>query len=228
MKIVKHLFNLFYPSTCICCEQNLLDQEKIICIECRADLPFAENGDFISNPLTLIFEGRVLIEKGASFLYYHPSGKVKKLIHELKYKNNQEVGVFLGRWFGERLLQSSTFNDLDYIIPVPLHIKKQQKRGYNQLTKFGKSLSSELHIKYLENILIRNSTTKTQTFKNRVERFKNLMTNFSITDTTFLKNKHVLLIDDVVTTGATLEACCRELLKTENIKISIATIALTE
>ena len=228
MKIVKHLFNLFYPSTCICCEQNLLDQEKIICIECRADLPFAENGDFISNPLTLIFEGRVLIEKGASFLYYHPSGKVKKLIHELKYKNNQEVGVFLGRWFGERLLQSSTFNDLDYIIPVPLHIKKQQKRGYNQLTKFGKSLSTVLHTKYLENVLTRSSTSKTQTFKNRVERFKNLMTNFSITDTTFLKNKHVLLIDDVVTTGATLEACCKELLKTENIKISIATIALTE
>ena len=228
MKIVKHLFNLFYPSTCICCEQNLLDQEKIICIECRADLPFAENGDFISNPLTLIFEGRVLIEKGASFLYYHPSGKVKKLIHELKYKNNQEVGEFLGKWFGERLLKSTKFKDIDFILPVPLHIKKQQKRGYNQLTKFGKSLSTVLHTKYLENVLIRSSTSKTQTFKNRVERFKNLMTNFSITDTTFLKNKHVLLIDDVVTTGATLEACCRELLKTENIKISIATIALTE
>ena len=228
MKIVKHLFNLFYPSTCICCEQILLDQEKIICIECRTDLPFVENGDFRSNQLTLIFEGRVLIEKGASFLYYHPSGKVKKLIHELKYKNNQEVGVFLGRWYGERLLQSSAFNDLDYIIPVPLHIKKQQKRCYNQLTKFGESLSTVLHIKYLENVLIRNSTTKTQTFKNRVERFKNLMTNFSITDTTFLKNKHVLLIDDVVTTGATLEACCKQLLKAENIKISIVTIALTE
>jgi len=207
MKIVKHLFNLFYPSTCICCEQNLLDQEKIICIECRADLPFAENGDFISNPLTLIFEGRVLIEKGASFLYYHPSGKVKKLIHELKYKNNQEVGEFLGKWFGERLLKSTKFKDIDFILPVPLHIKKQQKRGYNQLTKFGDSLSTVLHTKYLENVLIRSSTSKTQTFKNRVERFKNLMTNFSITDTTFLKNKHVLLIDDVVTTGATLEAC---------------------
>ena len=228
MKIVKHLFNLFYPSTCICCEQNLLDQEKIICIECRADLPFAENGDFISNPLTLIFEGRVLIEKGASFLYYHPSGKVKKLIHELKYKNNQEVGEFLGKWFGERLLKSTKFKDIDFILPVPLHIKKEQKRGYNQLTKFGDSLSTVLHTKYLENVLIRSSTSKTQTFKNRVERFKNLMTNFSITDTTFLKNKHVLLIDDVVTTGATLEACCKELLKTENIKISIATIALTE
>ena len=95
MKIVKHLFNLFYPSTCICCEQNLLDQEKIICIECRADLPFVENGDFISNQLTLIFEGRVLIEKGASFLYYHPSGKVKKLIHELKYNGNENIGTFL-------------------------------------------------------------------------------------------------------------------------------------
>jgi len=228
MKIFQHLFNLFYPSTCTCCEQNLLDQENIVCIECRADLPFVENGDFITNQLTLTFEGRVLIEKGASFLYYHPSGKTKKLIHELKYKNNQEVGLFLGRWFGERLLQSSKFMELDYILPVPLNIKKQQKRGYNQLTKFGESLSTILNTKYLENVLIRSSTTKTQTFKNRVERFKNLMTNFSITNTALLENKHILLIDDVVTTGATLEACCKELLKAENIKISIATIALTE
>ena len=228
MKIVKHLFNLFYPSTCICCEQILFDQEKIICIECRADLPFVENGDFRSNQLTLIFEGRVLIEKGASFLYYHHSGKVKKLIHELKYKNNQEVGEFLGKWFGERLLKSTKFKDIDFIIPVPLHIKKQQKQGYNQLTKFGDSLSTVLHTKYLENVLIRSSTSKTQTFKNRIERFENLMTNFSITDTALLKNKHILLIDYVVTTGATLEACCKELLGTENIRISIATIALTE
>ena len=96
------------------------------------------------------------------------------------------------------------------------------------MTKFGDSLSTVLHTKYLENVLIRSSTSKTQTFKNRMERFENLMTNFSITDTALLKNKHILLIDDVVTTGATLEACCKELLKTENIRISIATIALTE
>ena len=96
------------------------------------------------------------------------------------------------------------------------------------MTKFGDSLSTVLHTKYLENVLIRSSTSKTQTFKNRMERFENLMTNFSITDTALLKNKHILLIDDVVTTGATLEACCKELLKTKNIKISIATIALTE
>ena len=228
MKIVQHLFNLFYPSTCICCEQNLLDQEKIICIECRADLPFVENGDFRSNQLTLIFEGRVLIEKGASFLYYHPVGKVKKLIHQLKYKNNESVGEFLGDWFGLKLLETAKFNDIDYIIPVPLHEKKLRQRGYNQLTKFGESLSTILNIEYLEDVLIRSSASKTQTFKNRVERFKNLMTNFSIVDTELIKNKHVLLIDDVVTTGATLEACCKQLLKAENIKISIVTIALTE
>ena len=111
---------------------------------------------------------------------------------------------------------------------MPLHKKKLRKRGYNQLTKFGKSLSTILNIEYLEDVLIRNSDTKTQTFKNRVERFKNLMNNFSIRDTVLLKNKHVLLIDDVVTTGATLEACCKQLIKAESIKISIVTIALTE
>ena len=228
MKIVKHLFNLFYPSTCICCEQILLDQEKIICIECRLDLPFIDNGDVTNNLLAQTLEGRVLIEKGASFLYYHPVGKVKKLIHQLKYKNNESVGEFLGDWFGLKLLETAKFNDIDYIIPVPLHKKKLRQRGYNQLTKFGERLSTILDIEYLEDVLIRSSASKTQTFKNRVERFKNLMTNFSIVDTELIKNKHVLLIDDVVTTGATLEACCKQLLKAKNIKISIVTIALTE
>lgn len=228
MKGLQDLFNLFYPSVCLCCEQYLLDQEKIICIECRLDLPFIDNGDSTSNLLTQTLEGRVLLEKGASFLYYHPVGKVKKLIHQLKYKNNESVGVFLGEWFGQKLLETGKFSEIDYIIPVPLHEKKLRQRGYNQLTKFGESLSTILNIEYLEDVLIRSSATKTQTFKNRVERFKNLMTNFSITGTILLKNKHVLLIDDVVTTGATLEACYKQLLKAENIKISIVTIALTE
>ena len=228
MKSLKNIFNLFYPSICICCDQHLLDQEKTMCIECRYDLPFIDNGDFTTNLLSQTLDGRVLIEKGASFLYYHPEGKVKKILHQLKYKNNQDVGTFLGKWFGQKLLKSSLFGEIDYIIPVPLHKKKLRKRGYNQLTKFGKSLSTILNIEYLEDVLIRNSDTKTQTFKNRVERFKNLMNNFSIRDTVLLKNKHVLLIDDVVTTGATLEACCKQLIKAENIKISIVTIALTE
>lgn len=228
MKGLQNLFNLFYPNVCVCCDQYLLDQEKIICIECRLDLPFINNSDISSNPLTQTLEGRVFLEKGVSFLYYHPEGKVKKLIHQLKYKNNQKVGIFLGEWFGQKLLKTTKFSDIDFIIPVPLHKNKLKLRGYNQLTKFGKSLSSILKIEYLEGVLIRNAMTKTQTFKKRVDRFKSLTNNFTITNTDILINKHVLLIDDVVTTGATLEACCNELLKVEGVKISIVTIALTE
>ena len=138
------------------------------------------------------------------------------------------MNVFLGEWFGQQLLETNSFSNIDFIIPVPLHKDKFRLRGYNQLTTFGKSLSSILNIEYLEGVLIRNTAAKTQTFKKRVERFKSLMNNFSIKNTVALKDKHVLLIDDVVTTGATLETCCIELLKVENLKISVVTIALTE
>jgi len=228
MKGLQHLFNLFYPDTCVCCDQYLLDQEKIICIECRLDLPFIETGNSTYNPLLETLKGKVIVEEGTSFLYYHPVGKVKKLIHQLKYKNNQKVGVFLGEWLGLKLLETKAYNNIDYIIPVPLHKDKLRLRGYNQLTKFGETLSSILNIEYLEGILIRNTMAKTQTLKKRLDRFKSLVNNFSLISADLLKNKHVLLIDDVVTTGATLEACCNELLKVEGMKISIVTIALTE
>ena len=228
MKGLQHLFNLFYPDTCVCCDQYLLDQEKIICIECRLDLPFIETGNSTYNPLLETLKGKVIVEEGTSFLYYHPTGKVKKLIHQLKYKNNQKVGVFLGEWLGLKLLETKAYNNIDYIIPVPLHKDKLRLRGYNQLTKFGETLSSILNIEYLEGILIRNTMAKTQTLKKRLDRFKSLVNNFSLISADLLKNKHVLLIDDVVTTGATLEACCNELLKVEGMKISIVTIALTE
>lgn len=228
MKGLQHLFNLFYPDTCVCCDQYLLDQEKIICIECRLDLPFIETGNSTYNPLLETLKGKVFVEEGTSFLYYYPEGKVKKLIHQLKYKNNQKVGIFLGEWLGLKLLETKAYNSIDYIIPVPLHKDKLRLRGYNQLTKFGETLSSILNIEYLEGVLIRNTMAKTQTLKKRLDRFKSLVNNFSIINADLLKNKHVLLIDDVVTTGATLEACCNELLKVEGMKISIVTIALTE
>lgn len=228
MKGLQHLFNLFYPDTCVCCDQYLLDQEKIICIECRLDLPFIETGNSTYNPLLETLKGKVFVEEGTSFLYYHPEGKVKKLIHQLKYKNNQKVGIFLGEWLGQKLLETKAYNSIDYIIPVPLHKDKLRLRGYNQLTKFGETLSSILNIEYLEGVLIRNTMAKTQTLKKRLDRFKSLVNNFSLINANLLKNKHVLLIDDVVTTGATLEACCNELLKVEGMKISIVTIALTE
>jgi ComF family protein len=228
MQFLKDIFHLFYPNLCVVCENRLTTSEKNMCTYCRHDLPIICYNDFEKNQVSQIFYGRIPIEKAAAFLLYQKEGKTKNIIHALKYHGNQEVGIFLGNWFGHSLKEKNFFKDIDYIIPVPLHQNKKKKRGYNQLTKFGKTLSTNSNVMYLENILIRTSAAKTQTFKTRFERFKNTNTKFQLTDNTFLSKKHILLIDDVITTGATLESCCKELLKTENIKISIATMAFTE
>lgn len=228
MKCFYTVLHLFFPKICITCNTQLLTYEKLICTQCRHDLPIICYKNFKDNKIKNAFLGRIPIEKAISFLFYRREGKTKKLIHSLKYKGNQEVGSFIGDWFGSILKESNEFNDINHIIPVPLHRKKLKKRGYNQLTTFGQSLSKQLHSNYTPNLLIRTSVSKTQTFKQRFERFSNNETKFNLVDIAVFMNKHVLLIDDVITTGATLEACCNELLKTKNIKISIVTMAYTE
>src|SRR5690606_635529 len=137
------------------------------------------------------FSGKIPIEMAISFLYYTKGGKTTKLIHELKYKGNQQIGSFIGTWFGHLLNESDKFKQIDFIIPVPLHPKKLKKRGYNQLTTFGESLAEQLNRTYKPKILIRTSSTKTQTLKERFERFSNVDTKFHITDINLFKNKHV-------------------------------------
>lgn len=228
MNLLKELFYLFYPRACITCQNTLVSNEILICLNCRHDLPIICYNNFEKNDISKLFKGKIPIYKAASFLSFTKVGKTKKIIHHLKYKGRQEIGTFIGDWFGKILWDSKQFNEIDYIIPVPLHRKRLRERGYNQLTTFGESLSEQLNIKYLENILIRTGATKTQTFKKRIERFKNTDTKFVLLNNQIFENKHVLLIDDVVTTGATLEACCKELLKTKGIKISIVTMAITQ
>lgn len=228
MNYLKDVLHLFFPKICITCESKLLQSEKIICTLCRHDLPMICYKDYKDNKITKAFYGRIPIEKATSFLFYRKDGKTKDLIHHLKYKGNQEIGTFIGDWFGQILVNSNEFNTIDCIIPVPLHPKKQKQRGYNQLTTFGLSLSKQLKKPYIKDVLIRTSATKTQTFKQRFERFNNNGTKFSVPDKSILTNKHILLIDDVITTGATLESCCKELLTSEKIKISIVTMAYTE
>ncbi len=228
MKSLKNLLNIFYPNTCVCCDGQLLDQEYFVCLECRLDLPYINNNDCKENSISTVFNGRVPIVKAASFLSYTQTGKAKKIIHQLKYKGNQKIGHFIGKWFGEKLLNTGEFDTIDCIIPVPLHPKKLRQRGYNQLTTFGKSLETVLEIPYCDTVLKRVSSSKTQTLKKRLERFTNQDSKFTIENETLIQNKHVLLIDDVITTGATLEACCNELLKVAGVKISIVSIALTE
>lgn len=228
MKYLKNVLHLFFPKICITCHTELLIFEKIICTSCRHDLPIICYSNFKKNKISNAFLGKIPIYKAISFLYYRKDSKTKLLLHQLKYKGNQSIGTFIGIWFGNLLKESNEFNDIEYIIPVPLHKKKLKKRGYNQLTKFGIELSKQLNTKYLPDVLIRINASKTQTYKQRFERFKNNDAKFYLTDIKLFANKHIVIIDDVITTGATLEACCLELLKTENIKISIITIAYTE
>jgi ComF family protein len=227
MNYLKDVFQLFFPKICVTCDAELYLNERLICTLCRHDLPVIQNFDFKKNKIFTSFYGRIPIEFAGSFLYYSKVGKTKTLVQHLKYKNNQEIGAFVGNWFGEILKESKQFTTIDYIVPVPLHRKKLKKRGYNQLTTFGLSLAQQLKTKYNSDMLIQTSATKTQTDKQRFERFNTSETPFSLTNSSFFENKHILLIDDVITTGATLASCCHELLKTNGIKISIVTIAYT-
>lgn len=228
MHFLKDFFNLFYPKLCANCENQLTQNEIVVCTFCRHDLPLTDFTNYTENKVTQTFYGRISIEKATSLLFFRKKGITKNLIHQLKYKGNEGVGVFFGDWLGEILKENNQFSDVDFILPVPLHHKKIKERGYNQVTKFGERLSFHLKIPFIENVLIRTSTSKTQTFKARLERFKNLDTKFLLNNTSTFINKHILLIDDVITTGATLEACVKELQKTKGIKVSLLTMAYTE
>ena len=225
---IRNLFGLFYPKICATCTKVLLNYEEILCFSCSVDLPITNFTKIKENKAEKSFYGRVPIMAVTSLLYFNKRGKVQKLIHQLKYKNQQQIGQFLGDWLGEEIIESKRFENIDCIIPVPLHPKKLKKRGYNQVITFGESLSKKLKIPLIENKLIRISKSYTQTFKNRFDRWKSVEEIFELSDKDFFENKHILLIDDVITTGATLEACCLQLMQTKNIKISIATMVITE
>ncbi len=228
MQYLKDIFYLFYPNLCVNCSISLLQNENYLCTNCCNELPIIDENEHVNVTLLSNFYGKVLIKDMRSFVYYQKHGITQKMIHQLKYKNQPEIGMFIGNWFGEKLKESGVFNDVDYIVPVPLHRKKLKTRGYNQLTKFGETLSTILNIEYKPDILVKSSIAKTQTFKQRFERFSDNKTIFNLTDIELFENKRILLIDDVITTGATLVACSKELLKTKNITISIATMAYTK
>ena len=228
MQYLKDIFYLFYPNLCVNCCVTLLQNEQYLCTLCNNQLPIINDNEYVNNTLLTPFYGKVSVKHVRSFIYYQKKGISQKIIHEIKYKNQPELGIFIANWFGEYLKKSGVFSEIDYIVPVPLHKKKRQKRGYNQLTMFGQRLSEILNIEYKPAVLVKTSITKTQTFKHRFERFLDVKTTFELIDVEIFKNKHILLIDDVITTGATLVACSKELLKVKNITISIATMAYTK
>ncbi|MAD96425.1 MAG: amidophosphoribosyltransferase [Flavobacteriaceae bacterium] len=225
---IEKILHLFYPELCIGCEHQLLDGEKHLCLACQHDLPIIHLTDFKSNPITNTFYGRIPVALGFSLLYFRREGVVKQLIHQLKYKGNESIGTWFGTWIGHLLKDDNQFSQIDCIVPVPLHAKKMKQRGHNQVSKFSKALSTVLQTPISEDALVRISSTKTQTFKARFERFSNMHTKFALKNGTPFRNQHVLIVDDVLTTGATLEACAKEFLKIEGCQVSVLTMAYTE
>jgi ComF family protein len=222
----KDFLNLFYPHLCIACHDEVSSNEEILCLKCTLKLPKTNFHLHKENPFTDRFWGRLTLENGAALYHFVKGGKTQHLIHNLKYKGRKDIGSKLGRWYGQQLKNSPHFNDIQLIIPVPLHPRRERKRGYNQSYHFAKGLSESMNIRVDTSALIRKEFTITQTEKSRIERFENVIKAFEIRHPKRLKNKHILLVDDVVTTGATLEACGVKLQQMEGVQLSMATIAI--
>lgn len=216
---------LVYPELCVSCGKPLYRGVKCFCAGCRIRLPKTDFHLNKENPVVKHFWGKVKIESAASYFLFTKGEKVQHVIHQLKYGKRTDIGVFLGEIYGYDLMKSNPFSEVDIIIPVPLHPKKLRKRGYNQSACFAEGLSRSMKVGFDTESLIRNTATQTQTRKHRFERFENVDGVFSIAKKENISGKHILLVDDVVTTGSTLVACAEVLLEQPGTRVSIATIA---
>lgn len=224
--MLKPIVDLLFPKVCHACLNLLQDNEDTICVDCRHDLPVTNFHFDDDDTVKKVLYGRANIENGTALFRFEKKGLVQQLVHGLKYKGYETIGFSLGNWLGGELKNLENYKSIDLVIPVPLHKKKLKKRGYNQVAKFGQQIAEALGADYLDDVLIKVTTTQSQTIKNRLARWNNTNELFTINNTALIQNKHILLVDDIITTGATLEACISVLNKAKNIKISIAVIAI--
>lgn len=223
--VISDFLSLFYPNLCVICGENLLRNEHQICLSCLNKIPRTGYHLQKDNPVEKRFWGKVTFFRATAFFYFQKGSRFQKLLHELKYRDNKEIGEIMGRYAAAELLESIDFNSVDIIIPIPLHPKKYAKRGYNQSEWIGKGLSAVLNKPQDTHSMIRVIENTTQTKKSVFERYENTEGIFELTDSLHLENKHILLVDDVLTTGSTIEAAINTLLQVRNIKISIFTLA---
>lgn len=224
--MLSYLLDLLYPPLCLGCHEKLLHKGRSICLTCERKVKPTNFHLLSENPVKERFWGRVEIERATSAYTFVKGELLQHLIHQLKYDHRPEIGIELGRLYGSMLVEEPFWKTIDYIIPVPLHPKKQHKRGYNQAGKWADGLAQSLDVLSTERYLIRTNFTETQTKKSRMERFANVEHAFAVEHGNEIKGKHLLLVDDVLTTGATLEACALKLLEIENVRVSVACIAL--
>jgi ComF family protein len=218
-------FHLLYPHICIGCGSDVIDRDNFICLQCLHDLPHTNYAMHANNPLEKEFWGRIAFTSAMSEFYFSKESVIQNIVHEIKYRGNKNAGHYFGKRIGESLLNSNRFN-IDVIIPLPLFEKKEKIRGFNQSEILCNGIAEIINKPVIINNVIRKIFTETQTKKHRTERWKNVENTFHVTDPKVLEGKHILLVDDVVTTGATLESCGAEILKIKNTLLSIATLAM--
>lgn len=225
-EIKSSLLHLFFPHTCAGCGNDNLSLESALCLKCMYSLPETDFEKHPNNPVEKIFRGRLPVVSAAARFYFTKESLMQRLMHEFKYKGHKELGLQLGLLMGEQLRRSGRFASIDALIPLPLFPAKEKKRGYNQAAILCYGIQRSLQIPVWDHVITRTRHTDTQTKKGRMERWLNIEGKFLLRRPDMVSNKHILLVDDVITTGATLESCGAEMLKTENTRVSIATLCI--
>ena len=225
-EIKDSFFHLVFPHVCDGCGSDILNEESHLCFSCLTALPETDFHMHGNNPVEKIFRGRLPLVNATAQYYFTKESLMQQLMHQFKYKGNKELGLQLGRLMGMALKKTNRFSTIDALVPLPLFPSKEKKRGYNQATILCEGIAGAISLPVLKDVIIRPQHTDTQTKKGRIERWRNIEGKFELIKPGGIINKHLLLVDDVVTTGATLEACGIELLKAENVSLSIATLCI--
>ncbi len=227
LRILTDFIRLFYPNLCMVCHNDLAEGESVICTSCLYHIPRTKYWLDSENAVAKIFWGRAFVQNACSFFFFAKGSNYRKLLHHLKYNGKKEVGYILGKEFGNELKRVDAYKDIDFIVPVPLHPKRFKQRGYNQAEEIAKGLQESMGISLSTKNLIRSGYTETQTRKTRTQRVDNVSKAFCLENSNDFKGKHILIVDDIVTTGATLEECAATVLQAEDAKVSIVTLAYT-
>lgn len=223
--MIHDFISLVFPALCAACGDGLIKGEEDICTRCLFELPKTNYHLNDDNPVARLLWGRVNVIKAASYYQFAKGGKVSEMIHRLKYKGQKNIGITIGKQFAYELMEIGWLNEIDAIIPVPLHKAKLKKRGYNQSEYFALGISAVSDIPVLNNVLLRTTASETQTRRSRYLRWKNVESIFKVDRIEHIKGKSILLVDDVITTGATIEACAQRILEVPATKVSVATMA---
>lgn len=222
--LINDFLSLIYPRNCVACKNVLYKHENYVCNYCYVNLPKSNFHVQQNSELAKVFYGRIPVNTVGSYYIFEKNGKVQRLLHSVKYKGNKQLAKQLGMWYAQSLKGDAHFSRIDGIVPVPLHPKKLKQRGFNQSEAFAEGISEVLGAPILHN-LTRTNFTSTQTRKRKFERWKNVEGKFKVVNPEELKGKNIVLVDDVITTGATIDACCQALLEAEEIKVNVLSLA---